>query len=83
MALTVTQLQARKETIFTKMAEMDDLLDSGEEGTSINVTSKRNSYLMELKEIDRQITALNLASGANTVKWLGSPLENQYIEDSP
>lgn len=81
MALTVAQLQTRKETIFTKLAEMDDLLDASEEGTSINVTAKRNSYLMELKEIDRQITALSLSE--QSVTWLGSPIEDQYIETGP
>lgn len=81
MALTVAQLEARKETIFTKLAEMDDLLDASEEGTSINVTSKRNSYLMELKELDRQLAVARMS--AQSCTWLGSPIEEQYIEDSP
>jgi hypothetical protein len=81
MAITVAQMQARKETIFTKLAEMDDLLDASEEGTSINVTAKRNSYLMELKELDRQISAISMSG--QSVTWLGSEIEDQYIETGP
>lgn len=66
----IATLQARKATIMEKMADLDGLIDGGEDGTSWNVTGMKRAYIDELKEIDRQISLLRV--GSSSVLWLGT-----------
>lgn len=79
---TVAELQARKdEILLTLLPALDNLIDGSEEGTSISASATRSSLMMQLKELDRQIASIRMSEAP--VTWLGSDLEDQYIEEGP
>ncbi len=80
--MTVTQLEERREVIYEKLAELDGLVDFTEDGTRVDVSKTRESYLKELAQINSDIG--QISAGVRSITWLGrkyptTPDPSEYL----
>jgi hypothetical protein len=52
--MTAADIEARRDAIFVRLAELGDMLDLSEDGASLAITSQRASLMEELKLLDDQ-----------------------------
>ncbi len=67
---TVAELETRRDEILAKIKSLEDLVDGSEDGTTIHVSKRIDSFIAELKIVETQIQRINRST--KSIIWLGT-----------